>query len=93
MEENEEHIAEVARNTNRDLTAKIQTIFSSIANEFCAEAQLYVPRDLILDSDDIKRSIMRRTFSFTLPPSIQAILHPVTLQRGGVGERGGGGGR
>ena len=90
VEENEEHIAEVARTTDRDLPAKIQAICGSIANEFCSEARFYVPRDIILDSDDIKRSIMRRTFTFTLPAAIQAILHPVTHQNRGGGERGGG---
>ena len=38
VEENEEHIAEVARTRDRELPAKIQAICSSIANEFCAEA-------------------------------------------------------
>jgi len=89
-EEHKEHIAEVARTTDRELPAKIQAICSSIANKFCAEARFYVPRDLILDSDDIKRSIMRRTFTFTLPPAIQSILHPVTPGGGGRNERKGG---
>ena len=71
MEENKEHIAEISRSTDGDLPAKkIQAICSSIANKFCSKARFYVPRDITLDSDNVKRTITMRTFSFTLPPVI-----------------------
>ena len=53
MEENKKHIAETARSTDGNLPAKIQAISASIANAYCPEACFCVPRDLILDSDDI----------------------------------------
>ena len=59
VEENKEHIEDISTSTNGDPPAKIQAICSSITNEFCFEDQFYVPRGIILDSDDVKRAIMR----------------------------------
>ena len=77
VEENKEHIAKITSSTYSDLPVKIQAISARVANEYCAEDRFYVPRDLILDTNNIKYSIMRQTFSYTLPPTIKkSFTHP-----------------
>ena len=82
--EEEEFIAEITRTVDRDLPPKIQCLIASTPNDYLTEGRFFVPSDVILDTDKIKRTIKRRYCPYVLLPAIRDILHP-SLPNSGEG--------